>query len=244
LQTVSVAGLLVNLVGIFAFRHTHSHGGGSGHGHAHNHGHNHSHGHTHNHGHSHASGTNANLQGVFLHIVADTLGSVGVIVSSVLIDQFGLLIADPVCSLFIAVLIFLSVLPLLKHSSMILVLRSPLELQDKQLSTALAKVLKVDGVLSHRNEHFWYHTSEVLAGSIHVQVAKDANAQKVLSQVTAIFKELGFHHFTVQVEKEEFFQHMSGLRASSAYYNNALLRSAAHQPTANGALSVCVVKAV
>ncbi|KAM7286069.1 zinc transporter 5 [Ixodes scapularis] len=244
LLTVSVAGLLVNLVGIFAFRHTHSHGGGSSHAHAHNHGHSHSHGHTHNHGHSHAAGRNANLQGVFLHIVADTLGSVGVIVSSLLIDQFGLLIADPVCSLFIAVLIFLSVLPLLKHSSLILVLRCPLELQDKQLTTALAKVVKVDGVISYQNEHFWYHTSEVLAGSIHVQVTKDANAQKVLSQVTAIFKELGFHYFTVQVEKEDFFQHMSGLRASSAYYNNVLLRSAAHQPTANGALSVCIVKAV
>jgi len=43
--------------------------------------------------------------GVFLHILADTLGSVGVIISSALIHQFGWMIADPVCSMFIAVLI-------------------------------------------------------------------------------------------------------------------------------------------
>ena len=58
--------------------------------------------------------------GIFLHILADTLGSIGVIVSSVLIDQFGkvfvlllfaLLLhlgwmqADPICSMFIAILI-------------------------------------------------------------------------------------------------------------------------------------------
>ncbi|KAK8782149.1 hypothetical protein V5799_016509 [Amblyomma americanum] len=237
LLTVSVIGLLVNLVGIFAFRHTHSHSHGAGHGHSH-----HSHSHAHNHGHSHTA-ANANLQGVFLHILADTLGSVGVIVSSLLIDQFGLLVADPLCSVFIAVLIFVSVLPLLKHSSMILVLRTPCQIEGKRLSSVLGKVLKIEGVLSYRNEHFWYHTSDVLAGSLHVQIAKEANSQKVLSQVSSLFKELGMQHFTVQVEKEEFFQHMSGLRASTNYYNNALLRSASHQAS-NGALSLCIVKSV
>ena len=46
LQAVSVAGFLVNIIGIFSFSHAHSHGGQpcatSGHGHAHGgHGHNH-----------------------------------------------------------------------------------------------------------------------------------------------------------------------------------------------------------
>lgn len=230
LLTVSIAGLIVNLIGILAFRHTHSHSHGASHSHSHSHGHSH-------------TGANTNLQGVFLHILADTLGSVGVIVSSLLIDQFGLLVADPLCSVFIAVLIFVSVLPLLKHSSMILVLRTPLQLEGKKLPSMLSKVLKIEGVLSYRNEHFWYHTSDVLAGSLHVQIAKDANSQKVLSQVTSLFKELGMQHFTVQVEKEEFFQHMSGLRASTNYYSNALLRSAAHQAS-NGALSLCIVKSI
>ncbi|XP_049518384.1 zinc transporter 5-like isoform X1 [Dermacentor silvarum] len=236
LLTVSVAGLIVNLIGIVAFRHTHSHSHGASHSQSHAHSHAHSHGHSH-------MGANTNLQGVFLHILADTLGSVGVIVSSLLIDQFGLLVADPLCSVFIAVLIFVSVLPLLKHSSMILVLRTPCQLEGKKLPSVLSKVLKIEGVLSYRNEHFWYHTGDVLAGSLHVQISKDANSQKVLSQVTSLFKELGMQHFTVQVEKEEFFQHMSGLRASTNYYSNALLRSAAHQAS-NGALSLCIVKSI
>lgn len=45
------------------------------------------------------------MQGVFLHILADTLGSVGVIVSAILMSQFGWLIADPICSMFIATLV-------------------------------------------------------------------------------------------------------------------------------------------
>uniref|UniRef100_A0A3Q2FRC5 Zinc transporter n=1 Tax=Cyprinodon variegatus TaxID=28743 RepID=A0A3Q2FRC5_CYPVA len=180
LTPVSVGGLLVNLVGICAFSHAHSHGGkscpSSDHGHSH-HGHSHGehshggHGHSHGgHGHSHGSGSrgmNANMRGVFLHVLADTLGSVGVIISTILIRQFGWLIADPICSLFIATLIFLSVIPLLKDACEVLLLRTPPE-QEKDLNCALEKV-------------------------------------------TAILKDAGVNNLSIQVEKEAYFQHMSGL---------------------------------
>lgn len=72
-------------------------------------------------------------------MLADTLGSVGVIVSTIFIQQFGWLIADPLCSLFIATLIFLSVIPLLKDACQVLLLRIPPE-QEKDLHAALEKV--------------------------------------------------------------------------------------------------------
>ena len=73
LLVVSVLGFLVNLVGIFVFQH-----GGAGHGHSHDGGHGHSH--DGGHGHSHGGGGRSQImQGVFLHILADTLGSLGVI---------------------------------------------------------------------------------------------------------------------------------------------------------------------
>lgn len=43
--------------------------------------------------------------GVFLHILADTLGSIGVIASAIMMQNFGLMIADPICSILIAILI-------------------------------------------------------------------------------------------------------------------------------------------
>ncbi|WAR24415.1 ZNT7-like protein [Mya arenaria] len=115
---VSVGGFIVNMIGIFAFQHghNHSHGGGGGdHGHSHGgHGHSHAgHGHSHglgisendDHGHSHNKEAKQQvsqtqiMHGVFLHILADTLGSVGVIISSALIHQFGWMVADPVSQL-------------------------------------------------------------------------------------------------------------------------------------------------
>lgn len=76
---------------------------------------------------------------MFLHVLADTLGSVGVIISTILIQQFGWLIADPLCSLFIATLIFLSVIPLIKDACQVLLLRLPPE-HEKDLHVALEKV--------------------------------------------------------------------------------------------------------
>ncbi|KAH1169279.1 zinc transporter 5 isoform X1 [Mauremys mutica] len=227
LTPVSVGGLIVNLVGICAFSHAHSHGASRGgchshdhshshHGHGHSHGHSHSdHGHNHSHGHSHShgfsgGGMNANMRGVFLHVLADTLGSVGVIISTIFIQQFGWLIADPLCSLFIATLIFLSVVPLIKDACQVLLLRLPPEC-EKDLHIALEKIQKIDGLISYRDPHFWCHSASVVAGTIHVQVMSDVMEQRIIQQVTAVLKDAGVNNLTVQVEKEAYFQHMSGL---------------------------------
>ncbi|XP_015755034.1 PREDICTED: zinc transporter 5-like [Acropora digitifera] len=227
ISVVSVGGLVVNLVGIFAFSHAHSHGASSSHGHS-NHGHSHhghshhghghhGHGHCHGHGRSHADedrhrDRSVNMQGVFLHVVADTMGSVGVILSSIFIEQFGWYIADPLCSLFIATLIFISVLPLLKESSHLLLLRTPEDL-ERTIGIALNKILSLDGVLSYREPHFWRHSSDTLVGSIHVLVAPSVNEQRIIQMVGSLVKEYGISKITVQVEKEAFFHHMSALSA-------------------------------
>ena len=117
LLTVSILGLLVNIAGLIVF---------GGHGHSH----------TGPHGHSHG---NANLRGVWLHLLADTLGSLGVLVSALLVRHAGWLAADPVCSALIAVLIVVSVLPLLRQTALVLVLRAPVG-KDQQLKDALGKV--------------------------------------------------------------------------------------------------------
>ena len=120
-----------------------------GHGHpAHSHGHEHDH-----HGHSH------NMRGVFLHVMAvcflllskdeshrcqDTLGSVGVIVSTLLIQYYGWTGFDPIASLFIAVLIVASVVPLVIDTGRVL----SLDLGDNEskVELALKEVCRYPGI--------------------------------------------------------------------------------------------------
>ena len=137
---VSIIGLIVNIIGIFCFEHGHMHGGDS---HTHScshshHDHSHSHDHHHHHHHSHAS-KDILMQGMFLHILADAFGSVSVIVSSILIQLFGWSWIDPLCSLLISALIFISTYPLVKSCCMILLQRIPYS-SDHQISDLSVKV--------------------------------------------------------------------------------------------------------
>merc|ERR1712226_322700 len=188
-----MGGLCVNLFGIFAFHEAHmaSH---------------------HAHGHDHGSSTasNTNMKGVFLHVLADTLGSCGVIVSSLLIEYFGWNIADPICSIFIAVLIGLSLIPLLTETAKILLNCVPSEMQT-DLNAALMKIQSIDSVVGFSNVHFWRHSSSLVCATIHVQVESSAIEQRIIQQVASVLKGAGVGDVAVQVEKEEFYHHMSGL---------------------------------
>jgi cation diffusion facilitator family transporter len=102
-----------------------------------------------------------------------------VIISSVLIQYFGWYISDPICSLFISIMIFLSVLPLLKDSAMTLLLQTSSNIQYETLD----RILKVDQVLSYSDEHFWNLSSSMTVGTIHIQVTNDGDEQRITSQV-------------------------------------------------------------
>lgn len=97
-------------------------------------------GHSHDCGGSGHSHDNPLMQGMFLHVLADTLGSVGVITSSILIEKYGWTWADPVCSMFIAVMILMSVWPLLKASAFTLLQRVPCGFEGKY-QEALRRVI-------------------------------------------------------------------------------------------------------
>ncbi|KAF8449122.1 cation efflux family-domain-containing protein [Boletus edulis BED1] len=176
-----------------------------GHGHqTHSHGHDHDH-----HGHSH------NMRGVFLHVMADTLGSVGVIVSTLLIQYYGWTGFDPIASLFIAVLIVASVVPLVIDTGRVL----SLDLGDNEskVEMALRGLEHVEGVASYSSPRFWPKDSSSIIGSIHVQLSctvsqthrsdapsnKQSSIDRVLERVDSLLKSRipGLEELTIQLEE-------------------------------------------
>jgi solute carrier family 30 (zinc transporter), member 5/7 len=132
LLVVSIAGLAVNLVGIMAFDHGHAHGHG---------GHDHSHG-------------NENMHGIFLHIMADTLGSVAVVISTILVHFYGWSGFDPLASCLIAILIFASAVPLVSSTASALLLALPADV-EYNLRDTLAGVSTLRGVVGYTVPKFW-----------------------------------------------------------------------------------------
>ncbi|KAM6343520.1 zinc transporter 7 isoform 2-T5 [Alca torda] len=192
--------------------HGHSHGG-HGHSHEHKRGHGHSHDHGHSHGHSHgqdychddhslegmAGSSKQILQGVFLHIVADTLGSIGVIISAILMQNYGLMIADPICSMLIALLIGVSIVPLLKESIGILMQRTPPSLENA-LPQCYQRVQQLQGVYSLHDPHFWTLCTDVYIGTLKLLVAPDADGRWILSQTHNIFTQAGVRQLYIQID--------------------------------------------
>ncbi|KAM0750835.1 cation efflux protein [Meredithblackwellia eburnea MCA 4105] len=216
LLVVSSVGLAVNLVGMVAtghHHHGHSHGG---HDHGHSHGHDdHDHDHDHSgHDHGHGGGGHGhshNMKGVFLHVMADTLGSVGVIISTLLINWYGWTGFDPLASIFIAVLIFASVVPLVVDSGRLLVLDVG-EDREKEVREALVSLKNVEGVSSYTTARFWPKDPSTMIGSIAIQLSPApsssahhqhyANIDKVTMRVQKVLREAiaGLEELTIQVE--------------------------------------------
>lgn len=209
----------MNLIGIFTFQHGHAHGGGGGHGHSHgghshdDHSHDghshdgHSHGHHSHNGHSHGISVPSNpqssnsqiMRGVFLHILADTLGSVGVIISAVLMHLFGWFIADPICSIVMAILIMCSVYPLIKDSASILMMRQPPSL-DGELQRCYRSVMGLAGVQGVQEPHFWTLCSDVYVGAIKLEVLENTDARYVITHTRMIFESIGVKQLTIQLD--------------------------------------------
>ncbi|RPD64317.1 cation efflux protein [Lentinus tigrinus ALCF2SS1-6] len=130
--------------------------------------------HDHSHVHDHHEGHSDNMRGVFLHVMADTLGSVGVIVSTLLIQLYGWTGFDPIASLFIAILIAASVIPLVIDTGKVLAL--DLDSKEKSIRDALTELAPIEGLASYSSPRFWPKDSSSVIGTIHVQLSPSASS--------------------------------------------------------------------
>jgi solute carrier family 30 (zinc transporter), member 1 len=126
------------------------------------------------HGHSHGD---LNMRAVFLHVLGDALGNIGVIATALFIwltPYSWRFYSDPVISLLIACIILASAIPLCRAASRILLLAVPTGVSVDDIK---ADVLGLPGVVSCHHVHVWQLSDTTLVASLHVRVAcKDASS--------------------------------------------------------------------
>lgn len=225
-------GLFINLIGLVMFKdsgHLHHH---HHHHHHHNHNHkNKSHNHlnhanhsdleTHVHGDTnthhnsqeinedeqlpiktHGHGSQMNMRGVFLHIMADALSSVIVMISAIIFIIFTeweyRYYIDPILSVLMVCLILRSTWPLFTDSAMILLQTVPTNIEIDSLRRRLTE--EIPGVLAVHEFHVWQLAGDRIIASAHIRCHNLDDYMRIAGKVKEFFHNEGIHSTTIQPE--------------------------------------------
>jgi cobalt-zinc-cadmium efflux system protein len=139
-----------------------------------------------------------NMRAALRHVVADALGSGGVLAAAIVILVTGWRYADPLAGALIGVLVLASSWSVLRDSVQILLEGAPPGLDARDLGRRLAQV---PGVVEVHDLHVWTITSGFPALAAHVLVERgdDCHARRrELEEL--LLREYGIEHTTLQVD--------------------------------------------
>ena len=135
----------------------------------------------------------------FLHVVGDTLGSVGAIAAAIIMMTTGFYLADPLVSFFVALLIVISAMKLIRQSVDVLLEGVPPHLDVDEIKAAL---LEIEGVTDVHDLHVWTITSGFDSLTAHLVLEDDAPHQQVLEASHKMLTDrFGLDHSTLQPEQ-------------------------------------------
>ncbi|MCP1387264.1 cation diffusion facilitator family transporter [Corynebacterium sp. TA-R-1] len=151
-------------------------------------------------------GTSINVEGAYLHVLVDLLGSVAVIVAGVVIMLTDFTAADVVASLVIAAMVLPRAWQLLRNSAQVLLEQVPPGFAADEVEPALRDVPGVAGI---HDLHLWSLDGVSVLATVHVVVEDDTDAGALLDAVQERLHALGIDHSTIQLERPEHLHHES-----------------------------------
>ena len=138
-----------------------------------------------------------NTRGAFLHMLADTLVSIGVVVSGIVIKYTGWYLVDPIIGMVIAVVIIVSTWSLLSESLRMSTDAVP---EGFDLDEVTAKISAVEGVQNVHHVHIWAISTTETALTAHIVIPEAAMLDEVTDRVKELLDSIGIHHSTLELE--------------------------------------------
>jgi cobalt-zinc-cadmium efflux system protein len=139
-----------------------------------------------------------NLRGAYLEVIADMLGSVGVLLAGAIMLITGWGYADPLVAIAIGVFVVPRAIGLGRQAVRILVQAAPAHVDVQRMRVELAAL---PGVHDVHDVHVWTLTSGMEVGSAHLSIDAESDPGTVLFAARRLLAdEHGLLHFTVQVE--------------------------------------------
>lgn len=138
-----------------------------------------------------------NIKGAFMHMAADTLVSIGVVVSGIVIHFTGWAMIDPIVGLVVAVLIALSSYTMLTDSLRLVLDGVPKDVDPARVGEIIAAV---PGVVEYHHLHIWLLSTTSTAMTVHVVVSDVNIIDEVIQQIRESVKTAGITHSTIEAE--------------------------------------------
>ncbi|XP_031096013.1 metal tolerance protein A2-like isoform X2 [Ipomoea triloba] len=144
---------------------------------------------------------NINVQGAYLHVLGDSIQSVGVMIGGAIIwYKPEWKIIDLFCTLIFSVLVLGTTIRMIRNILEVLMESTPREIDATRLEKGLCEMEEVVAV---HELHIWAITVGKVLLACHVKIKKEADADIVLDKVIDYIKrEFNITHVTIQIERE------------------------------------------
>lgn len=138
-----------------------------------------------------------NIKATYMHMLADTLVSVGVIISGIAIKFTGWNIIDPIIGLVIALIILHSTWDILRESIRLALDGTPEQFDIEDISS---RMQSVEGVENVHHIHIWAISTTEYALTAHVVISSLNDLPAIKAKLKEVLDEAGIRHSTLEFE--------------------------------------------
>lgn len=138
-----------------------------------------------------------NIKGAYLHMAADALVSVGVVISGIVIVHTGWYIIDPLIGMAIAIIIVVSTWGLLRDSLRLSLDGVPQGMNYEEIGRIIAGIPGID---SFHHLHIWALSTTETALTVHVVTKDMENMETLKCELKQRLRKVGIFHATLEFE--------------------------------------------
>lgn len=147
--------------------------------------------------------SNLNIKGALMHIIGDTLSSIGVLGGSAIIIFTGFNLIDSILGLIIGSVVFYNAIRLVKDATDILLESVPSGFDADQILDDIKN--NVNGVLNIHDVHIWSISSNIYVFTAHIvtDVESTSASDEIVKEITMLLKKkYNIVHTTLQIESK------------------------------------------
>lgn len=140
-----------------------------------------------------------NVKGAYLHMAADALVSIGVLISGIVISYTGWFIIDPIIGIVIAVVILISTWNLLRQSIRLSLDGVPIGLNSEKIATIIEHC---EGVKEVHHLHIWAISTTENALTAHIVIDNVSEMESLKNHIKNELTKVGITHATLEFENK------------------------------------------